>query len=205
MSVIVRAQMKKLSVNTKFEDEECLLNALKEKNVEFSVNNGQIVINRPQSIKFVKKGTSYVVEYEALTEIVDRGIRASRWGIIGNETEKGKRMVDSRTREVYRFIDDIEDIYDRFLNEKIEKLKLEQYEKESLREIQNEEEERKTRIMREREIKRLERIKRKREKERRKMVEEKTEKLKERAKMLGYEIEEQVVNDERILVLVRRR
>lgn len=202
MSAITRAKLKKLSVNTKFEDEECLLKALKERNVRFSVNGDEIVIDDPESIKLVKKSASYVVEYEAKTEVVESGYTVQRQGMISKETERGKRMVASRSQEINNFIYNIEEVYDRFLDEKIERLK---YEAESLNKIQNEEEERKKRIMRERELKRLEHIKKRREREKRKMIEENTEKLRERAKELGYEIEEQEVNDERILVLVRRR
>ena len=196
MSVIVRAKIRKVFLNTKFEDEECLVGALKDNGIHFTLAYNGIDVQDMETLRFVKEGSHYVVEFQAQTEVYNGQER---------ETERGKRMVASQSARINKFINNIESSYDRLLDEKIERLKLEQYEQNMSQEVETEMKERQNTIIAKREIKRLERIKRKREMEKKKMIDEKVKKLRERAEMLGYEIEEKVENNERVMVLVRRK
>ena len=176
MSVFVRAKM--IKSDTKFLDEECLIQALKNKNLQFHITNSTIKIISP-NIEILKKGSSFSLTFVG-EELYGNSVGTPR------ETEETK---NART-----LISSIEKEYEKILDEKIERLS-----------VETEMKERQNAIIAEREIKRLERIKRKREMEKKKMIDEKVEKLRERAKMLGYEVEEKVENNERVMVLVRRR
>ena len=181
MSVIVRAKM--ITINTKFSDEKCLMDALKAENIAFIKNENRIMIQDGE-IDIIKEGATFMVKF------------------MGNVYEGSGERETKETIQKRKLIARIEKQYDRILEEKIERLKYE--EKEILRALSEEEREKKKTIM-ERERARLERIRRKREREKAKKIMNKINKLKEKATMLGYAIEERIEKNERILVLVRRR
>ena len=124
----------------------------------------------------------------------------------------GKTEIKYRERDEYmdiainKFIQELTKTYVKKLNEKIERLKLEEarIKEKSALEIFSETE----RKQREKEIEmervKLESIKRKEEIALKRKIEEKAAKLKEKAAQLGYRISEEVKGKERIFVLIRR-
>jgi uncharacterized protein YaaW (UPF0174 family) len=108
--------------------------------------------------------------------------------------------------EINSFVHKLERAYKTILDEKIEKIKLEEArmkEKDLLSQLSSEEVRSKELELR-KERMRLEAVKRKEENELKKQIEEKVAAIKEKAMKLGYQIKEEVRGKEKVMVLVRR-
>lgn len=173
MSTIVRAILMRELL-----DPECVEEALKVINMNYTKTGALITINQYLSINLTKKGAE--LKYTT----------AENW----------------QNHDVNSFIEKLTITYTKLLEEKIERLKLEEarlQEKEALKEFAEEERKQKERELR-KERMRLEAIKRREEAALRKQIEEKISALKQRAKKLGLTLSEEIKGKERRLVFVRR-
>jgi len=126
-------------------------------------------------------------------------------------TEKGVNL-NVRIREQWnnttlnQFSEELSKTYTKLLEEKIERLKLEEAQlRESEALEQHEVEENKARMLAlKKERLRLEAVRRKEELDLKRQVEEKVAAIKKKAIKLGYQIKEEVKGKERIMVLIRR-
>lgn len=128
-----------------------------------------------------------------------------------NVTQQGAKLIyqsgySPERLDINKFVFELTQAYERSLQEKIERLRLEEAkmkEQNVLSQFSEEE-----RIRKENEIRkekmRLEAIKRKEEADLKKQIEQKVSALKEKAASLGYEVKEEVRGKERIMVMVRR-
>lgn len=158
-------------------DAECIEESLKEINHAYTKSKNKIILDQNLAIEMTPSGAR-------LNYIIQEG-----WNNV----------------EINSFIEKLTKAYTKKLNEKIERLKLEEA---KMREVealkQFAEDERKQRELEFRtERMKLEAIKRKEEVALKKQIEEKTTALKQKALQLGYQVKEEIKGKERILVLLR--
>ncbi|HID15495.1 MAG TPA: hypothetical protein EYP16_01640 [Candidatus Atribacteria bacterium] len=195
MSIIVRAKI--IAIKTSFIDEEILLQSLERCNIKFVKTSKNAIKLSELDITFIRKNGKYVAVFEELEEVEEDLIVGSS---IGETVEIGRKRMS-----VNKVLSDVKTEYLKIIKERIEETKkISEYKEKMLKEIQLEKDRKKQEILLERKRKNLERLKKKMELERQKEIQEKVDELKEKARRLGYSIEEKVEKNERILVLVRR-
>ena len=170
--------------NTIFLSEEDLKKALEKTGFRYHIlQNGNIEINDILTLQKMSQGYMAVFEVE---------MRYNQLTYTGERTEM----------MVMDVLSNIENAYTNIVEERIKRVK---YEEEKLRKIVSEEERKKKEILLKRERMKLERLHKKEEEMKRKSIEEKIEKLRTKARSMGYDIQEEVRENERVLVLVRRK
>ena len=110
-----------------------------------------------------------------------------------------------QNQKLNTFIDDLNRNYDQVLNDRIEKLKLEEArlkEKAILEKFSEEEKKKKELALRKKRLL-LETVKRKESAQLKRIIEEKATAIRERAARLGYRVKEEVRGKEKVMVLVR--
>ena len=110
-----------------------------------------------------------------------------------------------QNQKLNTFIDDLNRNYDQILNDRIEKLKLEEarLNEKAILDKFSEEEKKKKELALRKERMRLEAVKRKESAQLMRIIEEKAVTIRERAARLGYRIKEEVRGKDKVMVLVR--
>jgi hypothetical protein len=170
--------------NTIFLNEEDLKKALERTGLRYHIlQNGDIEINDILTLQKTTQGYTAIFKVE---------MRYTQLTSKGRQTEM----------KVMSTLSNIESAYRNIVEERVERIK---YEESRLQEMTSEEERKKKEILLKRERMKIERLRKKEEDMKRKSIEEKIEKLRTKAKSMGYEVQEEVRENERVLVLVRRR
>ncbi len=190
MSVITRA---KISLDLKFTDKECLLEALKRSGLSFKERAGTINAKKKMvSFSLIKDSSG---AYSAVFTI-------ERWD--GIETRDSRAI----RQEIMKEVQILHELYERVVDEKIEKFRKEQLnlacEREEKRLLSEEEAERKRAELALRK-RQLERMQRKRQKQKEEQIQKRISEIKEKAKKRGFIVKEQETTNGKRLVLVRAR
>lgn len=169
---------KAVILQSKFYDKECIIETLRRMNIKF-IEQGKIIMIPDLNFRLVMEKDAFTVVYDNLY-----------------------------AEQVKQFISRFMYIYRKTFEEKLERIRLEELkiqEEKILAEVarQKELEQRMLELRKKR--MRLEKIKKKEEIERKREIANKVKEIIENAKKYGYEIKVEEKENERVIVLVRRR
>ncbi|RME67680.1 MAG: hypothetical protein D6778_02925 [Nitrospirae bacterium] len=189
MSVITRARV---FVEMEFSDRQCLVEALRETGCVFKEQGNIIDVSTPEAGFRLRQGPDgWKAEFTV-----------QKWD--GIETPESK----TNRQAIMKLLTNLQDAYQKALQEKIERLRREQLKRACDEEAQRlmtteqkEKEEAELAIKRRQLERTLRKIKRQKQKE----IEKRLNEIKSKAKKLGYQVQEEEAGSERRLVLIKSR